>query len=607
MRLVKYILVGLTCCGCDGARENDPAVASSQTRMLDALQNVKKQDAYQKLYFGPESIEEDRQRLEQTPEALLNSRLSQLQRVGQRYLWLGQTKAAIEYFEAARALAEEYDEPVASRVEILFKLAVSYLRLGENQNCVDCNNAESCLLPIRSSGVHDQQEGSRAAIKHLTSLLRLAPDHLRAKWLLNLAYMTIGDYPEGVPKELRIAPEKFDGSEAFPIFPNVAGELGLNTRSLSGGSVVDDFDGDGDVDVIVSSWGAGDLLTFFRNDGGRFRTESEIAGFSGIFGGLNLVHADYDNDHDLDVLVLRGAWMGESGRIPNSLLQNDGSGRFTDVTFECGLAETHHPTQTAAWADIDLDGDLDLFVGNENEPCELFLNDGAGHFVDVATRAGVTNGNFTKGVSFGDFNNDRFPDLYVSNQGQANRLYRNNKDGTFTDIAQPLGVDSPNMSFATWFWDFNQDGILDIFVGSYSYGPNFVSEQYFDQPSTAERDCLFQGDGNGGFTNVANIVGLTQATQPMGANFGDLDNDGFPDFYLGTGYPDYDALMPNLMYWNRSGRAFLDVTMAGRFGHLQKGHGISFADIDSGRVSRCVLMFQYVLPVSLRCQLTVVE
>jgi len=98
--------------------------------------------------------------------------------------------------------------------------------------------------------------------------------------------------------------------------------------------------------------------------------------------------------------------------------------------------------------------------------------------------------------------------------------------------------------------------------------------------STAELACLYQNDGKGGFREVSKEMGLTDINVTMGANFGDLDNDGFLDFYLGTGFPDYEALVPNRMYWNRGGKKFADVTTAGGFGHLQKGHGIAFADLD---------------------------
>ena len=100
-------------------------------------------------------------------------------------------------------------------------------------------------------------------------------------------------------------------------------------------------------------------LTLFRNTGGDFENVTSAANLDGLLGGLNLIHADYDNDGFLDVLVLRGGWFQEGGRHPNSLLHNNGDGTFTDVTFSTGM-NVHAPTQTASWADYDRDGDLDL-------------------------------------------------------------------------------------------------------------------------------------------------------------------------------------------------------------------------------------------------------
>ncbi len=177
--------------------------------------------------------------------------------------------------------------------------------------------------------------------------------------------------------------------------------------------------------------------------------------------------------------MLRGAWCGERGKVPNSLLQNDGTGRFTDVSFETGIASEARPTQTAVWFDFDLDGDLDLYIGNENMPCSLFENLEGQNFRDIAQRAGVTNDRFAKGVVSGDFDRNGFPDLYVSNLYGANRLYMNNGNGTFSDRAVEKGVTEPIDSFPTWVWDFNQDGCLDILVCGYTFELDAFGVEYF--------------------------------------------------------------------------------------------------------------------------------
>jgi hypothetical protein len=424
----------------------------------------------------------------------------------------------------------------------------------------------------------------------LEVLGRTPPDsamHLRARWLLNIAYMTLGTYPEGVPKEHLIPQQAFESDEPFPRFTNIARRLGVDTFSNAGGAIADDFDNDNHLDLITSTWDPAGPVRFFRNNqDGTFSERTREANLDGIWGGLNLVQADYNNDGNVDVLVLRGGWWGKAGQHPKSLLRNNGDGTFTDVTFEAGLGEEHYPTQTASWADYDNDGDLDLFVGNESwealaAPCQLFRNNGDGTFEDVAGQAGVTNDAFAKGVVWGDYNGDRLPDLYISNHHGSNRLYHNQGDGTFIDVASKLGVTGPEKSFPAWFWDFDNDGVLDLFVSAYAAGIEHVAASYLGLPFPTELARLYRGDGRGGFEDVARERNLTHPNFPMGSNFGDLDNDGFLDFYLGTGDPHYWSLTPNLMYRNRAGKSFADVTWKGGFGNLQKGHAVVFADFDN--------------------------
>lgn len=295
--------------------------------------------------------------------------------------------------------------------------------------------------------------------------------------------------------------------------------------------------------------------------------------------------------------------MNSMGKIRNSLLRNNGSSSpnsnitFTDVTRTAGLAEPAFPTQAASWGDYDNDGDLDLYVVNESQsgsnagtesnfPSQLFRNNGDGTFTDIAAEAGVTNDRFSKGVTAGDYDNDGDLDLYVSNVGK-NRLYRNdlsansdNRSIKFTDVAEELGLTSPEgYSFAPWFFDFNNDGWLDLFVTAFESSAASVLLDYRGLPHGSTPPCLYVNN-NGRFKEVAKASGLNHPYLPMGANFGDLDNDGFLDVYLGTGDPDYRNLVPNVMLRNDRGQKFQNVTTSGGFGHLQKGHGIAFADFD---------------------------
>ena len=503
---------------------------------------------------------------------------------GQELLRAGRTKEGVAQIKTSVELMESLGDAVPKDVQqqIYYLFGVAYLRDAETVNCVHCINGERCLFPVTGEGVHGDKSSSRSAIENFSKALELNTEDLKARWLLNIAFMTLGEYPASVPSDYLIDPSKFS-SAASPVgeFANVANELKLNVKGCAGGVIVDDFDGDYDLDVIFSSWETNASLVYFANNGdGSFTERSREANLLGINGGLNLIQGDYDNDGDIDVLVLRGAWLENHGRHPKSLLRNDGSGVFTDVTFAVGLAEVSYPTQTASWSDYDHDGDLDLYVGNEAFPCQLFRND-EGKFRDVAQEAGVLNGGPTKAVAWGDYDNDSWPDLYVSNLGGANLMYRNQRDGTFKNVAKELGVEGPNFSFPIWFWDANNDGHLDLYVSSYVPGVDHVASDYLGKPDVNEPDAFYFGTAEGKFEDRREAVGFSRVTQPMGVNIGDIDNDGFLDFYIGTGYVDYEGLIPNLLFHNQAGEKFVDITFSARVGHLQKGHGVSLADFDS--------------------------
>ena len=178
----------------------------------------------------------------------------------------------------------------------------------------------------------------------------------------------------------------------------------------------------------------------------------------------------------------------------------------------------------------------------------------------MAANARVQNHRLTKSVVWGDYNDDRLPDLYVSNLEKGNRLYRNNGDGTFTDEGSRLDVWAPLRSFPSWFWDYDNDGVLDIYVSAYSSGIEHVAADVLGLPADSGIARLYRGEGGGGFKDVAIQCNLEAPNAPMGANFGDLNNDGYLDFYLGTGWPNYMELMPNVFYLNQGGE-----TVCGRY------------------------------------------
>ena len=560
------------------SRAEDSGDSGKMARVLDELRD---RIALDNPVLGDARMLRLREQLPHVPSGS-RKRVRLLRQIGVEELKSGNNAEAVATLQQAYRLALDLGAALrpAGLEATLFQLSLAHLRLGEVQNCVLSHTSESCLFPIEGEGVHRLPMGSTQAVEHLLLLLDRNPGNLPARWILNIAYMTLGRYPDEVPAAYLIPPSAFESEEEFPRFAEIAPDLSLDVMSLLGGLITDDFDGDRLLDVMVSEWNPGGQLRYFRNRGdGRFDDRTEEAGLTGIYGGINIIQTDYDNDGDLDVFVMRGAWLGDAGH-PNSLLENDGQGRFTDVTFASGLAEIDFPTQTAAWADFDNDGDLDLYVGNETFPNQLFRNSGDGHFEDVAVQLGVDDRSFTKAVVWGDYDGDGLSDLYVSNLGSPNRLFHNRGADGFVDVAPDLGVHLPISSFPAWFWDFNNDGALDLYVASYVMEVGDIAADYLGLPVSAERDRLYQGDGKGGFREVSEEQNLHRVTQPMASNFGDLDNDGFLDFYLGTGYPAFEALMPNLMFRNRRGQGFSDVTKAGGFGHLQKGHGIAFADLD---------------------------
>ncbi|MFN0112754.1 MAG: FG-GAP-like repeat-containing protein [Blastocatellia bacterium] len=521
--------------------------------------------------------------------------------VGQLWSYRGDMTKAIQHFEAARNLLDkilpsrpEYSEDAVFMDEIL---GVAHLRKGELDNCVHNHNAETCIFPLTKQAQHKLTAGSSAAVGYFKRHLARNPDNLEVQWLLNLAMQTLGYASAPARNGYASAPARkpsaenparnskalaatiASGGARVPRFPDVAATVGVDRISGAGGTILDDFDNDGFNDVIISSVDACESLKFFRNNGnGSFSDQTDKAGLSDQIGGINCIQTDFNNDGWLDLFVMRGGW---EFAMRNSLLKNNGDGTFSDVTEASGLLSGEHRTHSAAWADFDNDGWLDVFVAHEETPSQLFRNRGNGSFEDVTRKAGVGRTAFTKGSTWGDYDNDGFADLYVSNYGGENFLYRNLGNGSFEEVGTKLGVSKPLMSFPTWFFDYDNDGWLDLFVASFVPSVTEVARGFLGLPPQAETMKLYRNNTKGGFEDVTAAVGLAKVAPTMGANFGDFDNDGWLDFYLGTGAPSYAALMPNYAFRNLGGKSFADVTTAMGTGHLQKGHGVAFGDLDN--------------------------
>ena len=217
-------------------------------------------------------------------------------------------------------------------------LGVAYLHRAGAVNDVYLHPGERCLFPIRPEFSYPKGADSQKAIQHFLASLKLRPGDIETRWLLNLAYMTLGKYPAGVPKEHLLAPSHFASAEDIGRFTDVAPRVGLDAIvSEVGGLIVDDFDNDGLFDIVTSNWDFCAPMHFFHNNGdGTFADRSAQSGLSSQLGGTNIIQTDYNNDGCLDILVLRGGW---ETAMRKSLLRNNCNGTFTDVTVEAGLGE----------------------------------------------------------------------------------------------------------------------------------------------------------------------------------------------------------------------------------------------------------------------------
>ncbi len=518
-----------------------------------------------------------------------------LHQIGLLNFYQGRYSEAAASLQKALELGRPGDIPVRDRAQRLALLGIIALRRGEVENGVKNPGASSGILPIAPEAVHTLQSGSREAAKRFTTYLDEWPEDLRVRWLLNIAYMTLGEYPEKVPARYLVPLHTFQSTVDVGRFDNVAARAGLTSRSpnQAGGSVFDDFNGDGLPDLFTTSLDVDRGASFLVNRGdGTFVDRSAQAGLEDQVYAFNLTHADFDNDGDLDVVLLRGS--GE-GPLRLSLLSNSGDGSFEDVTMAAGLGEPI-ATGAAAWGDYDNDGWVDLFVCGEYRPpsnnartrqpdsrnrCRLYHNRGDGTFRDAAEVAGVVNERCASGAAWGDYDDDGRLDLYVSNADGNGRLFHNEGNGTFRDVAPTLDVTGPESGHACWFWDHDNDGRLDLFVNdSQARLAQTVAIALGLPVEKSSHPRLYRNLGAGGFREISGDVGLDRPIPALGCNFGDIDNDGYLDIYIGTGWRTCSGLFPNRMFKNVQGRRFEDVTMSSGTGQLQKGQGISFADWD---------------------------
>jgi hypothetical protein len=507
-----------------------------------------------------------------TPLEIVESHVA----LGQFHAYYGRMPQVIDAFQKAYSLAAA--EVPAAVPDLEEMLGIAHLHKAEIDNGIYHAPGDRCLLSARPGQALAMTADVDKAAGHFLKYLADRPDDLEVRWLLNITHIVSGGYPAKVPAKFLIPPSAFESPEGAGRFVDVAGASGIDSFSSAGGVIVDDFDDDGQLEIVTSNFeSCGPMQLFRRGADGRFQEQGARAGLGDQLGGLNLLQTDYNNDGCRDVLVLRGGWELAQRK---SLLKNNCDGTFTDVTAVSGLARPATSTQAAVWTDVDNDGFVDLFVGNENVPSQLFRNRGDGTFEDVGGLAGVAGTGFTKAVAAADVDNDGDPDLYVSNMGGGNYFYRNDGGWRFTERAAAAGVPGADRGFPAWFFDYDNDGWDDLMVSSYYLSVDENARTYLGLPPNANTMKLYRNQGGGSFRDVTVEANLARVYMPMGSNFGDIDNDGFLDMYFGSGSPSYGSMVRSVMMRNRGGRSFVDVTTATGTGELHKGHGVAFADLD---------------------------
>ncbi|MEK6279381.1 MAG: FG-GAP-like repeat-containing protein [Acidobacteriota bacterium] len=339
-------------------------------------------------------------------------------------------------------------------------------------------------------------------------------------------------------------------------FTDTSAEAGVANNGWGGGCAVADYDNDADPDIYVTNYGSNVL---YRNEGnGRFRDVTTAAGVGDVRWSLGAAFLDVDRDGDLDLYVANYLHLGPADLSARSLecrwkgtpvmcgprgfqgeadalFLNNGNGTFTDSSVKAGIAGRSLYGMGVVTGDVDDDGDTDIFVANDSQDNNLFINDGRGRFEDNGLFAGVAlsgdgREQASMGADLGDYDNDGDEDLIVTNfSDDYHTLYRNDGKGLFTDASTAAGLDPATRSSLGWgvgFLDYDNDGDLDLFIAS---GHVYTQVDGRDlATSYRQQNLLFRNEGDGRFKDVSNKSGpgLLQVRSSRGVAFGDYDNDG---------------------------------------------------------------------------------
>lgn len=410
------------------------------------------------------------------------------------------------------------------------------------------------------------------------------------QWLLKLAMDQLGKGAPKLPAEALFPMADPPSKEGLLLdFKDIAKDVGLN-RFMGNGTVAwGDFIGDSKPDVILA--GSGTFIAAYVNENGKFREITKEVGLDKVPSGYSLNLVDYDNDGKLDLYIAYNGW---NGPMANRLFHNDG-GKFRDVSKESGAADEGDGF-VSLWGDLDNDGYLDFVVANgvikDGSVPQIYRNNGNGTFTNMTREAGIdeppTHG--TIGAALGDYDRDgRLDILFNGLNNSPNRLYHNDGNWHFTEVTQKAGVvQPPHNGFVCFFEDFNNDGYPDILTVSLAPWDTVVEamKKGFTVPDkkSLHPDSLrlFRNNRNGTFTDVTYESKLYYPMGAMGSGVADFDNDGYLDLYIGTGDPQLSRLEPNHLIHNNTDGTFTDVTwlFPGFAKPGRKGHGVAFVDID---------------------------
>ena len=425
-----------------------------------------------------------------------------------------------------------------------------------------------------------------AAVEAGAAALEANPANQRTRHWLWLTAQKLGGYPSHTPPELRME-VKAGYNHPTVEFEDIAARIGLDKTSAGRGTAIFDYNNDGYLDIVIS--GAHSGCSLFRNNGdGTFTDVSVGSGIDKCVNSFAVCAGDYNNDGFTDLFITRlGFYCGEA-----VLFRNNGDGTFTNVTAEAGLS-LWGPAFSASWVDYDNDGFLDLYIANNlgglferKTPNRLFHNNGDGTFTEVAEQAGLSTIWPTIAGTWGDYNNDGFPDLFVSNGLGGSQLYRNNGNGTFTDVSKQAGVAKFGFGSPAFWWDFDNDGWLDLCQFEWSDHEDFIHTMAHGQgPADGNPMRVYRNNRNGTFTQVGRELGLTECWGTMSGNACDFNNDGNMDLVLGNGGPRMDRLEPMILMQN-DGKSFRNITFAAGLPFTGKSHGVNAADLfGDGRIS----------------------